>query len=399
MLITGAAILSTLLSSTGFLPPSDGLGRLTVFREDGAPLIVVREQSSPPLLAIRLSVPYEEPGDLAGAGRVLQLLVEERVRGEVRRFGGRFDFRRTPTHLVYTVHGPARAFGDMVSVLRYAVAPPRSIFRAQKGVWLTARRESLAEYETPDRVVRHRLVGALFPERAGHNGGLTDSELPGPADLEWFWRSTFRPANFSVVVVGAITPDAVRAAFGGWTEPPPAGRRRPSSISPPPAPAAEVIATRVALGYPADGVDPAALAISTSLIDRSLRTLRLRTAESEFWWLGARRALVIIASAEIDRGGDPARLLADLQIAVSDAARATAEEVTRERRRLQHALLMRARTPGGLADLIGEFLERTGDPGSAQRFLSSLAGIDDEAVRSTIRTLIFQPPTMIVLEP
>lgn len=195
MVILAATILSSLLSGPLVARPApDTLGPLSISREPGNPLVVVRELSTPPLLAIRISIPYEEPQDLVGAGRVLQLLVQDRVRGEVERFGGKVEFRRTPTHLVYSVRGPALAFGDMIAVLRYAVAPPRSVFQAQKGVWLTARREALSVYETPDRLVRHRLESALFPELSRDHGDLTSAELPGPADLEWFWRKWFRPS-------------------------------------------------------------------------------------------------------------------------------------------------------------------------------------------------------------
>src|SRR5690606_23632744 len=166
----------------------------------------------------------------------------------------------------------------------------------------------------------------------------------------------------SVVVVGAIAPEAVRAAFHGWPEPPPAGPRRSRTVTATTAPGPEIIAPRVALGYRAGAADPAALALAAALVDGSLRQLRLRNATSEFWWLPDRTALVVLATADADLGRDASRILTDLQICVSDAARASAEEIERQRRRLVHTLVMRARTPAGLAALVGEFLDRTGDP-------------------------------------
>lgn len=400
MVTFAATLLAALLSgSDPALWAVDSLGPLSISRERGGPLVVVREQSAPPLLAIRLSIPFEEPRDLAGAGRVLQLLVQDRVRGEVERFGGRIELHRTPTHLVYSVRGPALAFGDMVAVLRYAVSPPRSVFQAQKGVWLTARREALAVYETPDRLVRHRLEVALFPEQAVEPGDLTSAELPGPADLEWFWRRWFRPSAMSVVAVGAVAPEVVRAAFRGWPEPTAAGRRRPRSLPTSAPPAPELITPRVAVGYRGGAAEPAALALAAALVDESLHTLRLRHSAAELWWTSDGAALVVLATPATGDGLTFAHLRTDLQICVSDAARATAEEVARQRRRLEHALLMRARTPAGLASLLGEFLDRTGDPHSAGRFLTALGEIDDEEVRDTLRTLIYQPPTVIELEP
>lgn len=108
---------------------------------------------------------------------------------------------------------------------------------------------------------------------------------------------------------------------------------------------------------------------------------------------------MVLATADADSGRDSARLLTDLQICISDAARSSAEEVLRQRRRLEHSLLMRARTPAGLAALLGDFLDRTGDPRGADRFLRALIEIDDEEVRNTLRTLLYQPPIVIELQP
>jgi len=400
MVILAATLLSTLLTGPSAVRPlADTLGPLTIYRDPGSPLVVVRELSAPPLLAIRLSIPYDEPRDLSGAGRVIQLLVQDRVRGEAERFGGKVEFQRTPTHLVYSVRGPALAFGDMVALLRYAVAPPRSVFQAQKGVWLTARREALAVYETPDRLVRHQLERALFPDRSHDHGDLTTADLPGAGDLEWFWRRWFRPSAMSVVVVGAVAPEAVRAAFRDWPEPPAPGPRQSRPVAAADAPGPEVIAPRVALGYQAAAAEPAALALAAALVDESLRQLRLRSATAEFWWLPDRAALVVVAATDTTPDGDSARLLTSLQICISDAARASAEEISRQRRRLENSLLMRARTPAGLAALLGEFLDRTGDPRGADRFLRALAETDDEEVRGALRTLLYQPPIVVELQP
>lgn len=380
---------------------SGDLGRLFVARDKDGPLLVVREQNAPPLIAIRLSVPVSEPPSLAGAGRVLQLLVENRARSEVERFGGELVLSRTPTHLVYAVRGPAAAFGEMVAVLKYAVAPPLGIATTQSAIWVTARQEALADFETPERLLRQRLEAILFPELAPLEAAPELQRLPSAAQLEWFWRRWFRPERFAVVVVGAISPEQARAAFRGWPVPPRTNARPPGSSSgggePP---RLEVIGVRTGLGYPGGATQPAALAIAAALIDEALPALGLRQATSELWWMSGRTALVVMGAAPPSGPGAPFSLTTTLQLAVAGAAsRTTTADLERVRHRLRHSLLMRARTPGGMADVIGEFLDRTGDPQGANDFLVELSELDDDDIRSTLRTLVYRSPLVVELAP
>jgi predicted Zn-dependent peptidase len=351
------------------------------------------------LVAIRLSVPFEEPPGLWGAGRVLQLLVENRLRSEVARFGGRIEFSRTPTALVYLVSGPAASFGEIVAVLRYAVAPPPGLFRTQNAIWLTARQESLVELETPDRWIRNRLQRALFPDLRVSLGepGLTD--LPDPAELESIWRRWFRPPRMSVVIAGAIEAEEARAAFRGWPEPPPAEARRPSTATSDTASVPEVVSARIGLGYPAGPINPAVLAIVAALIDEGLPALKLRQVASEHWWSSGEAALVLMGAAPVGSAMDAAALRTTIQISAAGiAANLTAADIARLRDRLRHTLLLRARSPDGMAAVIGEFLDRTGNPESAGQFFESLGEVSDESVRAALHALLYRPPIVVELD-
>jgi hypothetical protein len=400
-MVTLAVVLGSLLFWVRAAPDADDIfGPLFISRDREGPLLVVREQSAPPLIAIRLSIPVEESPGLAGAGRVLQLLIQERAQAEVDRFGGRLELTRTPSHLVYAVAGPAIAFGEMVAVLKYAVAPPQSVLRAPNAVWLTARREALAEFETPDLLIRRRLEAALFPALAAGQAGPELGDLPSSQELEWFWQRWFRPSQMSVIVVGPIGAEVARAAFRGWPEPP-SPRARSTPIRTTEAlPGPEVISARAGLGYPAGAAEPAALAIAAALVEESLPELDLRQAVAELWWAAGRTALVVIGAAPASPPASAAALRTSLQLAVATvASRANVADLERVRRRLRHSLLIRARTPGGLASVLGEFLDRTGEPGSAGHFLRTLGEIDDDEVRRTLRTLIYQPPIVVELQP
>lgn len=402
MVTLAVVVLGVLLQGVAPTPiVAEGLGPLTVMRDRDAPLLVVHESRRPPLIAIRLSVPATESPELAGAGRALQLLVEDRARAEVARFGGKIEFSRTPAHLVYAVRGPATAFGEMVAVLKYAVAPPLGNSRAHSTAWLMSRQESLADFETPDRLVRQRLEALLFPDLTPVSAAPALQELPSAAELESFWRRWFRPERMSVVVVGAISPEEAHAAFRGWPVPPAVRARPPFGGSTPETPPrAEVMGARVGLGYPAGAAEPAALALAAALIEEALRTLELRQTAAELWWVAGRTALVVMGAASPMAHTDITSLRTTLQLSVAGvAARASAADLNRLRRRLRHALLMRARTTGGMAAVLGEFLDRTGAPESANEFLSKLAEVDDEVVRSTLRTLLYRHPEVVELQP
>jgi hypothetical protein len=403
MIILAVVTLGALLHGAALehYPIGDGIGPLLVSRDRDGPLLVVREQSAPPLVAIRLSVPISEPPGLAGAGRVLQLLVADRARGEVERFGGELELSRTPGHLVYAIRGPATAFGEMVAVLKYAVAPPLGITRAPSALWLTARQEALVDFETPERLLRQRLERLLFPVHASVLSAPDLEHLPGTAELEWFCRRWFRPSSMSVVIVGPVTLAEARAAFRGWPEPPRVRAHPPGGGSPSgPPPRAEVMAPRAGLGYAGGAAEPAALAIAAELIKEELPALGLRRASAELWWIGGRTALVVMGAAPPVGNGEGASLPTTLQLGVASAvARATGADLDRVRRRLQHAILMRARTPAGMAGAIGEFLDRTGEPKGVEEFLSALAEMDEETVRSTMRTLLYRSPQVVELVP
>jgi predicted Zn-dependent peptidase len=388
VLLLGAALLAA--------PTGDTLlGPLSIARPREGPVVVVREQSGVPLVAIRLSVEVGAPQAAAGAGRALQLLVRDRLVSETERFGARIEFTRSPTHLVYQIVGPTASFSDMVAALRYAVAPPEGVLRASEGALLVATREALSGLETAEGVVRRRLQEALFPE-------LAVAIPPAAPDAEGvgaFWRRWFQPKRMAVVVVGPIAPQRVLAAFRGWTAPPATGRAPPPPLEGE-VPSPEVIFPRAGVGYGAGAADPAAIAVVASLVEGAIPELGLRQGSAEVWWAEGKTALVLVGSAPAPTGMRAAAVAERLQRCVAGVAAAlTPEAVERHTRLLRHSLLLRARTPEGMAALLGDFMDRTGEPEGALLFLDALAALDEARLRDTFEKLLAHGPAVVELDP
>lgn len=377
------------------------LGELYIAREHGGPLIVTRPLRSLPLIAIRLSIPYQELPGLENAGRVLQLISEERARSEIRRFGGRLELSQTPTHLVYSLSGPSANLGELASVLRYLVSAPVIRPGTEDVVWHLAQNEALGGVERADLAVRRQLLARLFPTSRLRTGPKGSGQVPDREGLEWSWRRWFRPESSSIVVVGDIGPHLSRAAFSGWTPPPPPGPSPGKGMVPGGTePETEIMAPRVGIGYDGVGVEPAVLLTISELLSDALLSLGLAETRSEFWWLDRRRALVMLGASPLDTRLTPVEMRIALQLGLADLSTGiSAREVRRARNRIRQRLLLRARTPTGLASLIGEFLERTGDPYGLEEFMKALDRTGLDEVRSGLRTLIYTSPEIVELVP
>ncbi|MND02953.1 hypothetical protein D3C83_225450 [compost metagenome] len=69
------------------------------------------------------------------------------------------------------------------------------------------------------------------------------------------------------------------------------------------------------------------------------------------------------------------------------------------RRALWHDMLFDARTPMGLASLIGRFAERTGDPHAAAGFLDALLRVDADDVGAALLDLLHESPAVVEVGP
>lgn len=381
--------------------PESLLGPLFVEQPEGGPLVIARPQPESPLVALRLSVPLEGGRGGRGVARVLQHLVRERLEAEAAGQGARVWLAATPTHAVYGIVGPVESFDALVEILRRAAGLPEvrpldlEIARAAAAV------EESAAVELPEALLRRRLRQALFPSLPPGDGAAVHAVTAGL--LREFWRDHYRPERMQVVVVGGLPAPTAIAAFRGWRltmeAQLPDGLPPPSGAEPGRDSRAQALFPWAGVGYPAEGLDAASLAIAALLVEARLAGQGIRKASAEAWCHSDRCALVVVGAAAAS-GLDAKGVARRLRAAVSESAsRAETRSVAEARRTLRNRILFAARTPDGLATVLGEFAERTGDPRGAERFLDALDRADAASVRSVLRALAEREPATAEVNP
>ena len=81
------------------------------------------------------------------------------------------------------------------------------------------------------------------------------------------------------------------------------------------------------------------------------------------------------------------------------AATVDAVAISVPRRELRNGLLYQARTPTGLAGVIGDFHDRTGRPDGATRFLAALDRVSAGSVRKDLEALLGGAPVTVEITP
>lgn len=367
----------------------------------GRPAVIVHRQPAIPLVALRLALLADDPPGYAGAGHLVQHLVEAPLRDRVGRVGGRIRLERTSDAVVFSVSGPAGELGFLADALRRALDVPRpgeiELLRASRAL----AEERLADWETASLHVRAALRAELFPADLSAAGTESSAlRLVRPEQIAAAWSAMYRPERISVVAVGDVELAEVEAAFADL---PPA---RETGSGPVPrdtvmaAPLAPAQATRgwQGIAYSASDLAPATISIATWLAGEELRA-RLPTAvvEAEHWWTRHGQALVLVAAAA------PADIpLARRAIGTAlSAARSdlTQSTVSLAARSIRRDMLFYSRTPDRMADVLGAFTERSGDPDAADRFYAALDRVTAEEVRAAIDRLLERSPVRSEIAP
>lgn len=390
----------SLLTLTAALAAADTVTDPAAAARVAPAAVVVHHQPAIPIVALRMSLLSDDPAGFAGAGHLIQHLQQPRLRERVRQVGGQVQIQRSSDALVYTVIGPAAELGYLAEVLQSALRVPS----ASAGEMFVATRdleeERLAEWETAAAHVRAELRSRLFPEDLPPAGTPASAARLDAGLLSALWGEIYRPERVAVVAVGDVSLAEVQRVFSDLPAPPSERLRRTYQDTVPVARLAPAEATRgwLGLGYPASDVDPVALTVTARLLRDALRE-RLPTAsvETEHWWTHHGQALVAVVAAPENALPLARRTLgaalASLQQNLSEErVRAAATAVRRE-------MLFFARTPERMAEVVGRFVDRDGDPDAAQRFFADLERVALRDVERVVERLSERTPLRVDIPP
>src|SRR5688572_28911774 len=118
ILLIGALVAGDSIPRT--LPPEAGSGA----RVPAA--VIVHRQPSVPVVSLRLSILTNDPPGYAGAGHMIQHLLQPRLEEQVSRVGGRVQIERTADAMVYGVTGPAAELDYLAEILLGTLSPPQA---------------------------------------------------------------------------------------------------------------------------------------------------------------------------------------------------------------------------------------------------------------------------------
>jgi predicted Zn-dependent peptidase len=361
-----------------------------------APAVTVHHQPALPVVALRLSVLAPDPPGYAGAGHFIQHLHLPRLEEQAARVGARVQAIRGTDAVVYSVVGPASELPYLAGLLQAALRPP-----APSSAELLAAQRALAEEraagrETAPAYVRAALRARVFPADLPPAGtDAAASRLEGTR-LRDVWGTMYRPGRVSVVAVGDVELEAVRRAFRDLPGAPAEGLGDEAADTVPALEADTPQATRGWIGtaWSAPEADPAAMSVAARLLQGALRRRMPRSAvEVEHWWTHQGQALALVVAT-------PDSLVPAARRTVSGAletlrqglgARAVRDAANGVRR----DLLCFSRTPERMAELIGEFTDREGDPEAAQRFYAALEAVTEDDVRRLLDLLAAQEPATV----
>jgi len=366
---------------------------------DGA-AIVVHRQPAVPVVALRLSVLADDPPGFAGAGHMIQHLLYPSLVERAARVGGRVQIERTSDAIVYLVTGPSSELNYLSQILISALQPPQAPPDALLRVDRELREERLAEWETAPAHVRSVLRAQIFPTEISAAGTDRSATRFTNPILPSLWGSIYRPDRVSIVAVGDTYLSDVQNAFANLPVPPDPLPLEISVDSVVAGLLAPAQATRAwfGAGYVADGLDPVAVTVASRLLGDQIRS-RLPSAqvESEHWWTHHGMALVLVAAV-------PERDMAAGRRAMETAISTLRQELNFSRTvdaavAIRREMLFFSRTPDRMAEVIGRFTDREGDPDAADRFYARLDEVDDRDVRAVLDRLIVTTPSRVEIPP
>jgi predicted Zn-dependent peptidase len=363
------------------------------------PAVVVLRQPALPIVALRLSLLADDPPGYAGAGHLMQHLLLPSLEERVGRVGGRVQAVRTSDAVIYTVVGPAQELEYLAQTLQSVLRAPTPGTAETLQALAAVGSERTAEREIAPQYVRAALRARLFPDDLPAAGTEASLRRLNTARLGEVWNAMYRPERVAIVAVGDVEVAGVRRAFrdvpaaGGASAPRLADTVRAFAADTPQA-------TRGWIGraWSAGTEDPAALTVTSRLLRNHLRRRMTRSqVDVEHWWThdGQALALVVatpdslVAAARRTSEGALTSLRDNLDEAL---VRAAAASVRRE-------MLLFARTPERMADVLGAFADRGEGPDAPQRFFAAVDAVTLADVRAVLERLLQAESVLVEVAP
>jgi predicted Zn-dependent peptidase len=369
--------------------------------QDPAAAVVVHRQPAIPVVALRLSLLVDDPPGLAGAGHLIQHLVYPSLQEQARRAGGEAQIERTPDAMIYTVTGPASELAHLSRALRSVLHPPVASDAVRLGAHRKLAEERLAEWETAAGHARAALRAQLFPADLSQAGTAASALRLREEPLDVLWAELYRPDRVMVTAVGDVELPEVQAAFSDLPDVPSAtGERGDAEIAAPRVPLAPAEATRgwMGRGYLAVEAEPATLSVTARLLGDHLRDqLPAADVSAEHWWTHYGQALVAVVAVPGDSIRAAQRAL-DTAVAAL-LGNLTQEEVREAATAVRRDMLFYARTPERMAQVLGRFTDRYGDPDAAQRFYAELEQVGEAEVKRLLRQFADRTPVRVEIPP
>jgi predicted Zn-dependent peptidase len=377
-------------------------GDTTAARSTGiAPAaVIVHTQPAIPIVALRMSLLGNDPAGYSGAGYLFQMLALPRLREQVARVGGQVQIQRNADAMVYTVVGPAAELEFLAATLRSVLAPPAAGPGQMVGALLQLEEGRLAEWEIAENHVRATLRSRLFPEALPPAGTVGSAARLDAALLRPLWGELYRPEQVMVVAVGDVGLEQVRRVFADLPAPPRDRLRTTFADTVPLARLAPAEATRawLGIGYSAAGLDAAAVTVTARLLGDALRE-RLPTTDlrAEHWWTHQGQALALVAATPEPQLAAARRALGAGVSALQESLteRLVRDAATAVRREMLHF----ARTPERMAEVVGSFADREGDPDASQRFFAELQRVRVQDVERVLQQLSRRTPVRMEIPP
>jgi predicted Zn-dependent peptidase len=392
-----ASTASDFLLSTA-TPPRDPFTPENVLSVPDGPRVVKLPAPGSEVVAIRVSIPLAEGHTEAGAGRLLQILSAQRVEGLAGVLGLHVEGARTPWGISYTVAGVLTDFEDLVAVLREAVAEPDVANTEFERHRRALHDEMLRTIELPAARLGAELRARAVTEPPPDGTPATLDRMTR-VTLRDVWARTHQPSRMSIVVSGDVPDETLLTAFEEMGAPGGRSSGRPEGAAQPPQRGGTQVyrhwygeAFRVA-----DPRDPHAAVVTVLASDW------LRVADEPFeaavqlWETGDVQLITVVAAAYT--GNSVAMRQRMPRLLVNTRQALTAAGVESAVSRLRREVLVGARTPVGLVNVVGRHMDATGEPGGARRFLNALDRVSLESTRAFLSTLERQAPLRAEVRP